>query len=416
MERRAPAYSERDAEIFDDAHIAEPAALFARLRHTAPLSRIGQSGVHAVTTRELILEVLSREEDFSANLTGVLVRGEDGSPSTLSLPPGEATRVIATADEPHHRNHRAAVRHAFSPRAVARLEAEVQMLARDAVARWLAQGGGDFIPIAERLPAALVGIFLGLPPTDLEHHRRWAMMGGDILAGVIEAADMGRLARESAAMHDYLEDRFSHAASEDHEHRSAPLLPSLAASVERGSLSREEALGIITVLFGAGGESTAALIGTAVQRLAADAALASELRERPQALPAFIEEVIRLDPPFKFHYRSVRRKCRLAGYDVREGDRLMLIWASANRDESHFYDPDRLRLDRPHGRDHLGFGRGAHFCVGVHLARLEAAAVCSELLARTSSLEPMPGDPLAWAPSIFVRRLTRLALRAEPAL
>ena len=73
MERRAPAYSERDAEIFDDAHIAEPAALFARLRHTAPLSRIGQSGVHAVTTRELILEVLSREEDFSANLTGVLV-------------------------------------------------------------------------------------------------------------------------------------------------------------------------------------------------------------------------------------------------------------------------------------------------------------------------------------------------------
>ena len=92
----------------------------------------------------------------------------------------------------------------------------------------------------------------------------------------------------------------------------------------------------------------------------------------------------------------------------------MLVWASANRDEAHFAEPDRLRLDRPHGRDHLGFGRGAHFCVGAHLARLEARAVCTEVLSRTSRLEPVPGDPPAWAPSIFVRRLSRLPLRAEP--
>jgi cytochrome P450 len=413
--RRPPAYSDREAEIFDDAHIADPSSLHTRLRNTAPVSRIGESGVHLVATRELILEVLAREDDFSANLTGVLVRDREGFPSALPLPSSPATRVIATADEPDHRTHRAAVRHAFSPLAAARLEATVQTLARDAIAPWLAQGGGDFIPLAERLPAAVVGIFLGLPQSDLEHHRRWAMMGGDILAGVIDAAEMAELARESAAMHDYLAERFALESGENDRGGQTPLLSDLAAAVNRGELSREDALGIITVLFGAGGESTAALIGTAVRRLACDSALASELRRRPEELPAFVEEAIRLDPPFKFHYRSVRRPCRLAGYDLGEGDRLMLVWASANRDEAHFAEPDRLRLDRVHGRDHLGFGRGAHFCVGAHLARLEARVVCTELLSRTSHLEPVPGDPPTWAPSIFVRRLSRLPLRAEPA-
>ncbi len=163
-------------------------------------------------------------------------------------------------------------------------------------------------------------------------------------------------------------------------------------------------------MFGAGGESTAALIGSAARRLAQDPALADQLRAHPELISRYVEEVVRLEPPFKFHYRAVRRACELGGAELAPGDRLMLCWASANRDPAHFDEPDALRLDRRHAKQHLGFGRGAHFCIGAPLARLEARVVIEELLARTRRIALRADDPPVHARSIFVRRLERLPL------
>ena len=88
----------------------------------------------------------------------------------------------------------------------------------------------------------------------------------------------------------------------------------------------------------------------------------------------------------------------------------MLLWASANREASRIDDPDALRLDRHHPRDHMSFGRGAHFCVGAGLARLEAKIVCEELLAQTTRLVPCEAPEPVYARSIFIRRLDRLPL------
>ena len=141
--------------------------------------------------------------------------------------------------------------------------------------------------------------------------------------------------------------------------------------------------------------------------------LVETLRARPAEIPRFIEEVVRLEPPFKFHYRSVRRPCRLAGFDLAPGDRLMLLWASANRDPTVFDDPDTLRLDRRHPKQHMSFGRGSHFCIGAPLARLEARVLIEELLAIRPAIgmriAESQGAPVArYARSIFVRRLERL--------
>ena len=170
------------------------------------------------------------------------------------------------------------------------------------------------------------------------------------------------------------------------------------------------AVGIAIVMFGAGGESTAALIGSAARLLAQDPALADELRAHPEQISRYVEEVVRLEPPFKFHYRAVRRACELGGAELAPGDRLMLLWASANRDPAHFADPDALRLDRRHSKQHLGFGRGAHFCIGAPLARLEARVMMEELLAGTRQIALRAGDPPVHAHTIFVRRLERLVL------
>lgn len=407
---RAPSYSRRDDEVFSAETIENPQPLYARLRREHPISRIAETGVHLVATRDLIEEALEREADFSANLTGVLLRGEDGRPSVLELPSSPASRVIATADEPAHAVHRSVVQPRLAPSRIAALESALRRWAHAAIDAWIETGAGDFVPIAERVPARVLAELLGLPDGDVSRHRTWAMMGGDILAGDLDRERWAHLARETAAMREYLLAHLEKARADTRPEVDAPLLHSLARGVHSRDIEVEEAVGIATVMFGAGGESTAALLGSVVRRLSEEDELVDRLRDDLALVPAFVEEVARLEPPFNFHYRVVRRPCALGGADLQPGDRLMLLWASANRDETRIEAPDELRLDRRHPRDHLAFGRGAHFCIGANLARLEARVVCEDLLARDQRLVPSPDAKPEYARSIFVRRLERLPL------
>ncbi len=411
---RAPAYSTTPDEILQPAAIESPQRLYARLREHLPLSRIGESGVHFVATWALIDEVLGREDDFSANLTGVLFRGHDGEPAAFELPSTGATDVIATADEPAHAVHRALSQPRLQAARIATLEDRMRSWARQAIDPWLARGGGDFAPISELVPALAVAHLLGLPEGDVSRFRVWAMMGGDMLAGEADADRLGFLASETAQMSSYLGSHLDAATSAvqtaTHEDPDAPLLHALARGVLDAKIDRAHAIGIATVMFGAGGESTAALIGSTMRVLAESPELAETLRRDPSLIPRFVEEVVRLEPPFNFHYRAVRRPCELAGYALDVGDRLMLGWASANRDPALFEDPDALRLDRKHPKKHLSFGRGAHFCIGAPLARLEARVVLEEVLASSSQIALRGRDPLRYAHSIFIRRLERLDL------
>ena len=412
---RAALYSTLRDELFGSAAIEDPHPLYARLRREHPVSRIDETGVHLVATWDLIDEVLHRELDFSANLTGVLIRAEDGRPSTFPLPDAGANHVIATADEPEHGIHRALVRPGLSAVRIAALEASIRGWVEDALTPWIDAGGGDFVPLSEVIPARAVARVLGLPDGDVSRHRAWAMMGGDILAGDVTERRLIALATETAEMVRYLGAHLDAARPAAPGDAEAPLLAALAGGVERGEIGRVQAIGIALIMFGAGGESTAALIGSAVRRVAEDPELAERLRLSPHLIPRFVEEVARLEPPFKFHYRAVRRPCGLGGVALAPGDRLMLLWASANRDPGHFDDADTLRLDRRHPKQHMSFGRGSHFCVGAPLARLEARVVLEQLLSRTRRISPGAGGRPVYAPSIFVRRLERLPIGVEAA-
>jgi cytochrome P450 len=121
--------------------------------------------------------------------------------------------------------------------------------------------------------------------------------------------------------------------------------------------------------------------------------------------------VLRFEPPFRGHYRHVVRDTTLAGFDLPAGSRLLLLWGAANRDSSQFDDPDEFRLDRVGGKGHITFGKGAHFCVGAALARLEAKTVIGSLLERTTAIAV--ADTERWLPSLLVRRLERLDLECD---
>jgi cytochrome P450 len=409
---RAPLYSSDAAELFSPSSIEDPYPLYARLREERPLSRVAETGVHLVATWDLIEEALGREADFSAHLTGVLMRDEHGEPSVFDLSTGAPSQVIATADEPEHAVHRAIAQPRLAASQAPGLEAPIRSWARSSIRDWLEARAGDFVPIAELIPARVVAKVLGLPDGDVSRFRTWAMMGGDILAGDVDQARLIALSVETQKMLDYLGDHLEEALSAPRPEVDAPLFHALARGVEAGDIDRHEAVGIASVMFGAGGESTAALIASVARRLAENPDLASRLRRETTLVPLFVEEVLRLHPPFNFHYRVVRRTCELGGFELRQGDRLMLLWASANRDAAYIEDPDALRLDRRYPKNHLGFGRGSHFCIGAPIARLEARVVCEELLAATDSISLSETSPPLYAKSIFTHRLERLTLSA----
>jgi cytochrome P450 len=412
---RAPLYSSEAAELFSPSAIEDPYPLYARLRKDRPLSRVAETGVHLVASWDLIEEALGRDADFSAHLTGVLMRDEHGEPSVFDLRQGAPSQVIATADEPRHAVHRAIAQPRLAASQAAKLEAPIRSWARSSVREWLAGGAGDFVPLAELIPARVVAEVLGLPSGDVTRFRTWAMMGGDILAGDVDQARLIRLSVETEKMLQYLGEHLDEARRKPRPEVDAPLFHALARGVEAGDLDRDEAIGIASVMFGAGGESTAALIGSVARWLAENPDLASQLRQNPALVSLFVEEVLRLQPPFNFHYRVVLRECELGGFTLRQGDRLMLLWASANRDAARLAEPDALRLDRRHPKNHLGFGRGSHFCIGAPIARLEARVVCEELLAATDSISLSETSPHVYANSIFTHRLERLPLVARTA-
>lgn len=399
-------------DFFSTAAIAAPHALYARLRNSAPVCQLGELRAFFVGTQAAVEEAVKRHDAFSAHLNAMLACGDDGQPYVFDLQAlGAASTVIANADEPEHAVQRKLMLPPLKPARIAALEGMMRDFARSRVAGFVKNGGGDVCALlAESLPAYVLIHQLGLGDDALPHVQRWAMMGGDFLAGRLTPDQMNSVFVESAALMDYLTRHFDTLLAQPVAERGNSLTALLAEGMETGVITRDQAIGILIILFGAAGESTASLLGSAIRVLAEDPALQQRLRAEPALIANFIEEIVRLETPFKFHYRYVQRDSTLCGTALKAGDVLLLGWASANRDPAVWDEPDTLRLDRPLPERHFGFGYGIHFCIGAPLARLEVRVALEELLAGTRQLVLDPARPYAFAPSIFVRRLLYLSL------
>ena len=399
--------------LLDPALLEAPYAFFAWLRRHAPVYRVGETRVFLVATWREVEQALAESEAHSANLTGLLIRDAEGAPALFELHGvGEANAVLATADPPSHDAHRRLVQPVLAAGRVAALEPWLRERVVRRLAPFIAAGGGDWTQaVADPVPSEVISRLLGFPEADLARVMDWAMQGGAMLAGTIGREAMLELARDTGRLTAYLDAHFAAARSDTALRRATGLLDALLSGVERGEISEAQAIGIGVVLVGAGGESTASLVGSAVRVLAERPELAQALRHEPRRIPRFVEEAVRLESPFRGHYRVVRRPSELGGVKLVPGDRLFLLWASANRDAARFERPDEIDLGRRHPRDHLGFGRGIHFCVGAPLARLEARVVLEELLSRTQHLALDAARAPRYVPSLFVRRLAELHVR-----
>jgi len=298
------------------------------------------------------------------------------------------------------------------------MEGEVRAWAKERVSAFVEQRGGECIePIANPIPVMVMARLAGLPVDDVQQLLQWAFSGGDILAGTLDLAAMAELGSHTAQLAEYLRTHFALTEKRLAEHPqqiSASVLDELVRGVQQGFIREDAAISILIVLVGAAGESTSSLVGSAIRLLAQDETLQQQLREQPQLIERFVEEVVRLESPFKGHYRAVNRATTLGGVTIPEGARLFLLWAAANRDPNVFAKPDTLDINRTDSKEHLGFGHGIHFCIGARIARLETRIILEELLVQTAQFSLDPAYSLRHVPSIFVRRLAQMYLVVKP--
>jgi cytochrome P450 len=319
---------------------------------------------------------------------------------------GGDIQALATADDPVHAAHRKLL----VPQLAAKRINELELFVGETADRLWDEGvhGGTIewmSAMANRLPMMVVTRLIGVPDVDIEQLMRWGYSTTKVVEGLVDEDQLAAAGVATLELGSYIVEHFDRAAAEPRD----DLLSVIATARASGQLAELTALPMIITLFSAGGESTASLIGSAAHILATRPDIQRQVRENPDLLGVFLEEVLRYEPPFRGHYRHVVNDTTLRGVELTAGSRLLLLWGAANRDPSHFNDPNEFRLDRPGGKGHISFGKGVHFCVGASLARLEARILIGLLLERTTHFEAI--DTGRWLPSLLSRRLERLELR-----
>jgi len=404
--------------LFDPAVVEDPHGYFAQLRDGDPVHLVEGTDTFLVTRMDLIHDVVGDTATFSSRSNAFLAIGADGRPCLLDAlgdapaPEIDGMEILATADPPVHSRQRKVLTGLFSRRSIDSREEEVRGLVDGILDPLLAAGRTEWMgDVAEDVPAVMVARLLGVPDTAATFLKETGFATVEQIGGFATDDRRGEL-RDLMTRLGPLGDAYERVRSGG-DVAPDTVLGVCVAAVEAGDLDDLEAIATLMLLVSAGTESTTSMLGAGARILAEDRALQDRLRADPELIPSFVEEVCRLDPPFRGHYRRVTADTTLGGTSIPAGSTIVLVWPAANRDPEAFEDPLDLRLDRPAPRHHVGFGWGIHLCLGAPLARLEGRVTFERLLARTRDVTLESGE-LGHHRSLMIRRLVELPLQLEP--
>jgi cytochrome P450 len=383
-------------EMHDD-----PYPTYAALRAEAPVYRNERLGFWALSRHADVLAGFRDVARFS-NKHGVSL-----DPAS-SHPQAHLMMSFLAMDAPRHTRMRALVSRGFTPRRIADLEPRIREIARRHIDGFIADGRCDFIrDFAGKLPMDVISDMLGVPPADRDQLRAWADTVVHREEGVTDVPRAG----QEAAMH--LIGYFGELVA---EHRARPrddlTAALLAAEIDGDRLADAEVLGFLFLMIIAGNETTTKLLGNAVYWLWRNPEQRRRLGGDPDLIPRWIEETLRYDGSTQALARTIVGDVELHGRRLRDGDRVVLLVGSANRDERVFPEPDRYDLDRDTS-DMLSFGHGTHFCLGAALARLEARVALQEVERRFPDFAIDPAG-IARVHSVNVRGFAALPMTFTP--
>lgn len=393
-----------DPEVVDD-----PYPFYRQLHRHAPVWQVPGTDLFIVSSFAMIAEAVARVEDFSSNLNFLLYRDEEGIPRPFSF--GASGGTLATADPPVHTLHRRVVFPELVARRMAALEPEIADMAAECVGQAVDERAFDFMAdVGNVVPIAVISHLIGFRDSDPHVLLRAATDSTAMFGAMVSREQLLALIARVGDIGAWIADQLASAG----DHPRDDILGTIARGIESDELRVDEGIIILHTLLSAGGESTTSLLGNAVRLLAEDRDLQERLRRDPDLVPAFIEEALRLESPFRYLTRFVPNSTALGATDIPAGATMLLFWGAANRDPTEYERPDEIVLDRPTPRHHVAFGRGIHHCVGAPLARLEARIVLTMLLHETSSIALDPEHPPRWVESLLVRRHQELRVHVVP--
>jgi len=349
---------------------ADPYPVFRRLREEAPLYYNEQYDFYALSRYDDVERGLVDRETNISGRGGIL----ELIKANIEMPPG----ILIFEDPPTHTIHRALLSRVFTPRQVNGLEPRIREFCVESLDRLAGADRFDFVAdLGAQMPMRVIGMLLGIPEQDQEAVRDQADANLRTKPGEPQKFSADFVDGEMFA--DYIDWRA--------EHPSDDVMTQLLQAEfedETGAtrqLTRAEILTYVSVVAGAGNETTTRLIGWAGKVLAEHPDQRRELVDDPSLIPNAIDELLRYEPPAPHVGRYVARDVELHGERVPEGSAVLFLVGSANRDDRRFPDGDRFDIHREIGQ-HLAFGYGAHYCLGAALARLEGRVALEEVLQR----------------------------------
>jgi cytochrome P450 len=357
---RLPVFEE---DFYGDEFILNPYPYYRQLREAGPAVWLARQDCWALTRYEAVRDALLNAEVFSS-----------AQGCMLNAPANESAQgSMLCSDDPQHREVRRVFAKPLMPAALAPLKARLQALAAARVAELVTKKRFDAVSeLAHYLPLTVVSELVGLNETGKTHMLRWA-------AGIFDAFGPLDNPRTLSGLQ-IVQEAFGYLGTLTR----ADLDPdgwgaALFGAADAGELSYQNAATMLIDYLTPALDTTINATTALIELMARHPDQWDALRANPALIPSAIDEAVRLESPIRAFARYVTRDIEMGAARLKAGDRALMLYACANRDERKFPDPDRFDVTR-RARDHLGFGYGTHLCAGMHLAKLEITVLLECLL------------------------------------
>lgn len=389
---------------FDRRHIANPYAMYKRLREEDPVHR-SQTGEWIITRYEDTRNILRSGDFLVGNRFEWLKKGigyfkykdMDFSPIENAM-----KGFILFLNPPHHLRIRKFIHQVWNTR-------EVEMIIRSNLDHLFSKASGQFDlvnDLGKPLPAMTISRILGLPPNDYAYLKEQGAVMIRALDLYISFKDILKINEAAKNFIDY----FKQIVKAKELHPDDGIVSKLVQlNKQENVLNDDELISTCILLFIAGEETSIGLMSTGLYNLLSHPEVTEQLRSDPSKIPMALEELLRYDSPVQIVGRIAGKDLVINGKQIKSGDPLTICLGSANRDTEIFDRADELVIDRTENK-HIAFGGGAHYCLGDWLARIQTQLMIETILTRFKKIEMLDSEP-DWNNSLAIRTLTKLRVK-----
>jgi cytochrome P450 len=389
-----------------------PFEAYRQLHRQGPVYRDPGTGFFVVTDYDMLRDVARNPSLFSNDNGVILIRSGELGKKIRAMQEEHgipSVSVLLTTDPPAHTYHRAFVDKAFSPARVKQLEEYLKGVCEDLLDRLDGRDEIDFVAdVCVQIPVLVVADLLGVDRSRAGDIKRWTDATARASDPTLDDETMLELLKVACGLELFIRELAQKYRLEPND----SLLSTVAnMTVDGRPLTDPELVSLMRQVFVAGHETTTNTMAGAMMWMINVPGLEARLRNEPQLIELFVEEVLRLEAPLQAMFRRATADTVLGDVEIPAGSVIVMRWGAGNRDPKRFPDPDSLDLTRRNVRNHLAFGTGIHFCVGNQLARAELRIAITALLKRFCNFRYVDGEnSIERSPHYFQYGISKLLI------